>query len=106
MCALDSVDPLGGSGKNVEIDETLIGGSVSGKGSGYKANKTCVVGMMERDGEVITRVAAGRHKAAMRELIHTHVLPGTRVNTDEFGGDHGLDACGFDHVTVTQHAGE
>lgn len=106
MASLDSDDPLGGPGSTVEIDETLIGGSVSGKGSGYKGNKTCVVGMVERGGELVTRVAAGRHKAAMRDLIHAHVLPGTRVNTDEFGGYHGLDGCGFDHVTVNHKAGE
>src|SRR5712671_1864198 len=40
MASLDSDDPLGGPGSIVEIDETLIGGSVSGKGSGYKGNKT------------------------------------------------------------------
>jgi len=48
MGALDSDDPLGGVGSVVEIDETLIGGSVSGMGSGYKGNKTCVVGMKWR----------------------------------------------------------
>jgi transposase len=36
MGAVDGEAPLGGFGKEVEIDETLIGGSVSGKGSGYK----------------------------------------------------------------------
>jgi transposase len=106
MASLDSNDPLGGPGSVVEIDETLIGGSVSGKGSGYKGNKTCVVGMLERGGELVTRVVAGRHKAAMRGLIHSQVLPGTTVNTDEFGGYHGLDACGFNHVTVNHKAGE
>jgi hypothetical protein len=35
-----------GSAKEVEIDETLIGGSVSGKGPATKGNKTCVVGML------------------------------------------------------------
>ena len=106
MGSLDSDDPLGGPGSIVEIDETLIGGSVRGKGNGYKGNKTCVVGMIERGGELVTRVAAGRTKVAMRGLIHAHVLPGTRVNTDEFGGYHGLDACGFDHYTVNHKARE
>jgi transposase len=106
MGALDSDDPLGGPGSIVEIDETLVGGSVSGKGSGYKGNKTCVVGMLERDGELVTRVVKGRHKEAMRGLIHSQVLPGTTVHTDEFGGYKDLGDCGFQHVTVNHKAGE
>lgn len=106
MGALDSDDPLGGIGETVEIDETLIGGSVSGMGSGYKGNKTCVVGMMERGGELITRVALARNKAAMHGLINAHVLPGTTVNTDEFGDYKDLGLNGYKHVTVNHKAGE
>jgi len=106
MAELDSDDPLGGLGETVEIDETLIGGSVSGMGSGYKGNKTCVVGLLERDGELITRVVARRTKEAMRGVILSHVLPGTTVNTDEFGGYKDLSECGFRHVTVNHKAGE
>ncbi len=105
MASLDSDDPLGGIGETVEIDETLIGGSVSGKGSGYKGNKTCVVGMLERDGELITRVVASRTKEAMHGLILSNVLPGTTVNTDEFGGYKDLAHSGFRHVTVS-HKGK
>ena len=106
MGSLDSDDPLGGAGSVVEVDETLIGGSVSGKGSGYKGNKTCVVGMLERGGELVTRVVSGRHKAAMHGLINNHVLPGTTINTDEFGGYKDLALNGFRHVTVNHAAKE
>ena len=105
MTSLDSDDPLGGPGSIVEIDETLIGGSVSGMGSGYKGNKTCVVGMLERDGELVTRVAGKRDKASMRDLILRQVIPGTTINTDEFGGYKDLDECGFNHVRVNHKAG-
>jgi transposase-like protein len=105
MAALDSDDPLGGSGSTVEIDETLIGGSVSGMGSGYKGNKTCVVGFLERDGELITRVVRSRTKEAMRAVIATHVLPGTTINTDEFGGYKDLADCGFNHIKVNHKDG-
>jgi len=104
MASLDSDDPLGGPGETVEIDETLIGGSVSGMGSGYKGNKTCVVGMMERGGELITRVAGRRTKEAMHGLIQMHVLPGSTVNTDEFGGYKDIDQCGYRHVKVNHGA--
>ena len=106
MASLDSDDPLGGPGYTVEIDETLIGGSVSGMGSGYKGNKTCVVGMLERGGELVTRVAARRTKEAMHGLILSHVLPGTTVNTDEFGGYKDIDQCGYRHVKVNHSAGQ
>lgn len=104
MGALNSDDPLGGSGETVEVDETLIGGSISGKGSGYKGNKTCVVGMLERKGELITRVVTGRTKPAMHSLINAHILPGTTINTDEFGGYKDLSLNGFRHVTVAHKA--
>jgi transposase-like protein len=106
MGSLDSDDPLGGMGETVEIDETLIGGSVSGKGSGYKGNKTCVVGMLERGGELVTRVAPRRTKQAMHGLILSHVLPGSTVNTDEFGGYKDIGLSGYRHVTVNHAAGE
>ncbi len=106
MASLDSDDPLGGAGSIVEIDETLVGGSISGMGSGYKGNKTCVVGMLERDGELIARVVKGRHKAAMHGLINALVLPGTTVHTDEFGGYKDLGLNGYRHVTVNHKAGQ
>lgn len=106
MASLDSDDPLGGPGSVVEIDETLVGGSVSGMGSGYKGNKTCVVGMLEREGELVTRVVSSRTKDAMRDVIGRHVLPGTTINTDEFGGYKDLDQCGFNHRKVNHKAGE
>ena len=49
MAALDSDDPLGGEGETVEIDETLVGGVVRGKGQGPQMeNKTVVLGMLEK----------------------------------------------------------
>lgn len=39
MADLDGDSLLGGAGVTVEIDETLIGGSVQGKGSGYKVQQ-------------------------------------------------------------------
>lgn len=106
MGSLDSDDPLGGVGATVEVDETLIGGSVSGKGSGYKGNKTCVVGMMERGGELVTRVVKSRTKVAMQGLIISHVLPGSTISTDEFGGYKDIDQSGYKHVKVNHARGE
>ena len=60
MATLDSDDPLGGPGEIVEIDETLIGGSVSRQRQRLQGNKSMVVGMLERGGELITRVVPTR----------------------------------------------
>src|SRR6476619_2674271 len=52
MTALDSDDPIGGVGEIVEIDETLVGGVVRGKGQGpHLENKSVVLGMLEKGGE-------------------------------------------------------
>lgn len=106
MGDVDGDNLLGGAGEVVEIDETLIGGSVSGKGSGYKGNKAVVVGMMERGGEVVTKVVTSRHREPMERLVLDNVHPGATVATDEFGSYRRLDTLGFDHVTVQHKKGQ
>jgi transposase len=106
MGALDSDDPLGGVGETVEIDETIIGGSVSGKGNGYMGNKTVVVGMLERGGELITRITTSRTKHHMHAMIQSRVLPGTTINTDEMGGYKDIAHKGYRHVTVNHNKGQ
>lgn len=106
MGDVDGDSLLGGAGEVVEIDETLIGGSVTGKGSGYKGNKSVVVGMMERGGEVVTKVVTSRHREPMERLVLDNVHPGATVATDEFGSYRRLDTLGFDHVTVQHKKGQ
>lgn len=106
MATVDGDEMLGGSGQIVEIDETLIGGSVEGKGSGYKGNKTAVVGLMERGGNVVTKVVTSRHRAPMERIVLDTVQPGSTVATDEFGSYRRLDTLGFDHVTVRHNKGQ
>lgn len=103
MGSLDSEDPLGGCGEVVEIDEMIVGGSVSGRGSGYMGNKTVVVGMLERGGELITRVVTSRTKIAMHALIQGHVLPGTTISTDEMGGYKDIADKGYRHIKVNHN---
>lgn len=106
MGDVDGDNLLGGVGHVVEIDETLIGGSVEGKGSGYKGNKSVVVGLMERGGEVVTKVVTSRHRQPMERLVLDNVHPGATVATDEFGSYRRLDTLGFDHVTVRHNKGQ
>lgn len=106
MGEVDGNAPLGGAGVDVEVDETLIGGSVKGKGMGYKGNKTCVVGMLERDGELVTKVVSARDKVSMKGVILSNVLPGSTIQTDEFGGYKDIDQSGYNHVKVNHKLGE
>jgi transposase-like protein len=107
MAALDSDDPLGGTGSVVEVDETLIGGVVRGKGQGPNLqNKSIVLGMLEKDGELITRVVPSRREHHMRPVIQGYVLPGTNVHTDQHPSFQNLGECGFRHDRVNHNAGE
>jgi transposase len=106
MADVDGNEPVGGLDMIVEIDETLIGGSVEGKGSGYKGNKTVVVGMVERGGDIVTQVVTSRHRKPMEALITANVRPGTTVSTDEFGSYRGLSNLGYEHMTVQHNRGQ
>jgi len=106
MAAVDGDVLLGGAGQVVEIDETVIGGSVSGKGSGYMGNKSIVMGMLERGGEVVTRVISRRHKDAMRSVILEHVEPRTTISTDFAGGYKDINQSGYRHIRVNHNQGQ
>ena len=101
MSQLDSDDPLGGVGEIVEIDETLVGGAVLGKGRGPQAdNKTTVLGMLERGGELVTRVVPDVRAHTLMPLISGQVLPGTTIHTDRFKSYQYLNRRGYQHDTV------
>src|SRR5262249_31337903 len=53
MAKVDGDGPLGGV---VEIDETMIGGRVKGQGTRALGNKAVVIGMIERGGQIMTKV--------------------------------------------------
>jgi transposase len=107
MAALDSDDPLGGPGEIVEIDETLIGGAVHGQGHGpHMANKTLVLGMVERDGELVTRVVPDNRAFTLMPMVSAQVLPGTTIHTDRHKSYQYLNRRGYQHDTVNHGAGE
>ena len=77
---------LGGDGGEVEVDETFIGGKARNMhiterkrritGTGGK-DKTMVMGILERGGEVRTVVVANRRKPVLRGEVKRHVQAGT-----------------------------
>jgi transposase-like protein len=69
----------------VEADETYIGGKVSGRGRGYKANKVAVVGAIQRGGKLRVR-ALDDHatKPSVRAFLKENVADEAEaIYTDE-----------------------
>ena len=92
----------------VELDEAYIGGRrVGGKKKGLTgrgAKKAIVFGMMEREGEVITRVVERASRKEMLPHVAKHVEPGTHISTDEWPVYKVLPAMGYTHGTVEHRA--
>ena len=103
MAEVDGEIPLSGT---VEADETYVGGKVKGKGRGYKGNKTIVFGMLERGGDVMTKVVPNVRKNTLQPIIKENVESGSAVHTDELKSYGGLDKAGYEHETVDHSAGQ
>jgi len=81
MGKTDGDDGLSG---HVEIDETYVGGiKHTGKQGPDFSNKIAVLGMVERNGEIITRVIENAKRINLIPHINEHVKPQSVVNTDE-----------------------
>lgn len=86
-----SLMKMGGDGGEVEVDETFIGGKARNMhldkrqrritGTGGK-DKTAVMGILERNGEVRTVVIPNRRKKVLQEEVKKHVAAGTALYTD------------------------
>ena len=104
MAEVDGETPLGGI---VEVDETYIGGKRSGGKRGRGApNKTVVFGMLERGGDVMTKVVPNVRKKTLQPIIKGNVEQGSTVNSDELKSYSGLSKAGFEHETVNHSAGQ
>jgi transposase-like protein len=80
-----SLVKVGGSGSEVEVDETFIGGKARNMhvdkrerritGTGGK-DKTAVVGILERGGKIRVAVVPSRRKGVLQEKVKEHVAAG------------------------------
>ncbi|HEX8140691.1 MAG TPA: IS1595 family transposase [Pyrinomonadaceae bacterium] len=85
----------------VECDETFIGGRArymhkdkrekkfQGRGS---VGKVAVMGLLERHGEVRTRVIQSTNRETLHQAVKNYVEPGTALFTDAFRSYQGLNA--------------
>jgi transposase len=97
----DGDSPLGGSGV-VEADKAFLGGKDK-RGQGDKA---VVLGMVERGGDLLTRVVRSRGKEHVIPNIVNWVKPGARIATDEAGAFASLWQDGYRHGAVNHNAKE
>jgi transposase-like protein len=115
-----SILKLGGpGGKDVEVDETFIGGkarmmnaeqrrrhNVPGKkGSPYAVSgKALVLGMLERGGKIVTKVVRDRRRGSLLPHLVKHIEPKTTVHTDELGSYAGLVGPCYEHQVIDHTA--
>ena len=104
MGAVDGDATLGGIGKAVEVDETLIGGKTQGRGK-YRDGKTYVLGMLERNGQVMTKVVVNNRRVTLVPAVVANVEAGSTVYTDELKSYRQLSKLGYEHVRVNHRDG-
>jgi transposase-like protein len=100
---------LGGPDGEVEVDETFIGGLARNMHpdkrkrriteTGTK-DKTAVMGILERGGEIRVGVVGNRRKKEMHGEINRHVAAGSAIYTDAFMSYVGLKKQGFEHQII------
>lgn len=96
---------LGGEGKHVEVDETYVGGKPrkhSGKvrKRGRGTSKTPVLALVERDGNVKTKVIANVDAKKLRKEIFNNVAWDSTLCTDEANDYTHLGRSFPEHLTV------
>ena len=102
MTQVDGDPPLSG---HVEADETYIGGRRSGGKRGRGApGKTIVFGMVERGGDVMTRVVPNVKRKTLERHILENIKAGSNISTDELSSYGKIARFGYDHGTVNHSA--
>ena len=90
----------------VECDETFVGGKVKGKGKHFMGNKTPVVSLLERGGNVRSQVVRHVTGNNLKKVLRKHIAPSATIMTDDFRG-YLTAARGFaSHQSVNHSAKE
>ncbi|HSY06296.1 MAG TPA: IS1595 family transposase [Steroidobacteraceae bacterium] len=100
---IGKVDGDGDLSGHVEVDETYVGGKDNLPGRPTierESKKTAVLGMVERGGEVITRVVSDVKGETLLPLITEHVKSGTFISSDQYRVYKKLRKLGYRHAAV------
>ena len=85
----------------VEVDETLIGGKVKGKGRAYKGNKTWVAGAIQRGGRIRLQRIPNTKRSTLHQFIRSAVRDEAEaIYTDELASYLGIADANTRHETV------
>lgn len=91
----------------LEADETWVGGKTEGMRHGYKGNKALVIGVVQRGGDVILRVAEDRTRKTLHEFILSNTDPKAKaIFTDDWPAYDGLADADTKHETVNHSIDE
>jgi len=104
-CLDEGGDLFGGKGGDVEIDETYVGGKRPGKRGRGAANKTPVVGAVERGGSVKAKVVRNTQSQTVLPFVAETVSPNAVVHTDEYQVYDRLALLGYEHYRVPHGQG-
>jgi transposase len=85
-------------GSTVEMDEMFHGGHR--RTSSWRDNKVPVVGMVERGGRVVARVAPNVKKETLHGFAKEYVLPKSTIFTDDYVSYDGLEMQGYAHKRI------
>jgi transposase-like protein len=100
---------LGGSGKEIEVDESFIGGAsrfmhksrrerlITARGT---KDKAAAFGIMERGGEVRTFAIPSRRKHILQERIRENVAKGSAIYSDALMSYQGLRHQDYTHEVI------
>ena len=102
---------------HVELDETFVGGKPRyrtktsfgnwRKGRpGPDSKKTVIFGMVQRGGDIITRVVTDAQKKTLVPLVEKHVAKGTVLSTDQWKAYKCLSKKGYTHESVNHSKDE
>lgn len=103
MGAIDGEPPLTDV---VEVDEAYVGGRTKGRkkdgitGRSTKGGKSIVFGILERDGELFTKVVPTAGRKDLIPEILAQVPKGARIMSDEWPVYKILTALGYKHEVV------
>ena len=98
---MGKVDGDGGLSGHVEVDETYVGGKIEVKpGQSHFSNKTIVFGMVERNGDLITKVVPSAKNKTLLPIINEYVEKGSTISSDEFKVYKNLRKAGYIHGSV------